>query len=163
METEKLNLFIVDDNELMLATLLIFLDNKFGHSLNISTFTSGKSALKMVDKNTSIVILDYHLDGENGNVILKTIKKKNPKTEVILLSSNDNVVVAIEAFRKGAKDYIIKGDNSLRKISALVYSAITYPIRLLVNEFGVNKFCAIFLLTFALMGVIVAFTLRFFN
>ena len=86
--------------------------------------------------------------------ILKSIKYTNPKTEVIMLSGNEDMAIAIETFRSGAKDYVIKGNGSWKKISKLLQLIITEPIRILVREFGVSKYMAIFLLTFVIMGVV---------
>ncbi len=163
MNTQKLNLFIVDDNQLTVTGLRNYLEMKFGAYLNISTFLSGESVLKKIDNETNIVILDYYLPGENGNAVLASIKKINPKTEVIMLTSNEDVGVAIDSFRMGASDFVIKGDKSWKKISSLVLNVITYPIRLLVKEFGFSKFFAIFILTFIIMGIGVYFALRLMN
>ena len=161
MNTQKLNLFIVDDNKLMVTGLKNYLGTKFGSDINISTFYTGESVLKKVDQDTNIVILDYFLGEENGNDVLKAIKKINPKTEVIMLSRNEDIGVAIESFRKGATDYVVKGENSLTKISTLVYGIITYPIRMMVREWGVSRYFAIFIMTFLTMGVVVMLALRF--
>ncbi|MCE3278520.1 MAG: hypothetical protein K0S44_711 [Bacteroidetes bacterium] len=155
METQGLNLFIVDDNKLMVTDLKHYLQNKFGQSVRVSTFNDGKSCLEKVDKETNIVILDYFMEGENGLEVLKSIKSINPKTEVIMLSSNEDIGLAIESFRNGAKDYIVKGSGSWSKLSKLLTMIITEPIRLMVREFGVSKFMATFLLTFTTMGIIV--------
>ena len=156
MNGEALNLFIVDDNKLSLLGLHESLKNHFGDALIISTFISGKSALECVNKNTSIVILDYLLEGENGNEILEAIKKINPKTEVIMLSSSENLVVAIESFRKGATDYVVKGGTAWGKLIPHVYHKITEPIRKMGREYGVKKFISIFIIVFVLMALLVA-------
>ncbi|MES2587341.1 MAG: response regulator [Bacteroidota bacterium] len=158
---KKLNLFIVDDDRLMTTTLKHFLDTKFGNDITISTFSNGESCLEKVDKTTDIVLLDYMLEGKNGLEILKLIKKINPKTEVIMLSSNEDIALAIDSFRAGAKDYVVKGKGSWIKINRLVMRVITKPIRILVKEFGISKFMAIFLLTFVTMGVIVYCVMNF--
>jgi DNA-binding NtrC family response regulator len=161
MKTQTLNLFIVDDNPLLLLGLQNYLQNRFGTNLNISTFGNGASALQKVDRDTSIVILDYFLEGENGNEVLKSIKKINPETQVIMLSSNEDMGVAIDSFRNGATDYVIKGEKSWKKINSIVYKIITYPIRIMVDEFGINKYIAMFLLTFIAMGLGVYFSLKY--
>lgn len=161
MTTQGLNLFIVDDNLLSLTSLRDYLDIRFGKDLNISTFLSGAKALEKVDKNTGVVILDYDLKGENGNVVLQSIKKINPKTEVIMFSSNEEIGVAIDSLRKGASNYVVKDDTGRRKISNLVLNIITYPVRILVQEFGVTKFVAIFILTFVIMAVVVYLALKY--
>lgn len=155
METSKINLFIVDDNRLMVSTLKQYLQNRFGTIMQISTFNDGESCLEKVDSDTQIVILDYHMNGKNGLDILKLIKAINPKTEVIMLSNNEDIGLAIETFRAGAKDYVIKGQGSWQKITSLVNHIITEPIRIMVREFGVSKFTAIFLMTFVTMGLAV--------
>lgn len=160
METQGINLFIVDDNNMMVATLKQFLQNKFGVSLQISTFNSGESCLQKVDEETHIVILDYHMEGKNGLDTLKSIKEINPKTEVIMLSGNEDIALAIETFRAGAKDYVVKGSGAWTKLSKIVNNIITAPIRLMVREFGVSKFMAIFLLTFVTMAIVVVTVLK---
>lgn len=155
MSTQHNRLFIIDDNQLLVADLRIYLENTFGESLTISTFNSGESALRKVDHETNIVILDYDLPGENGNEILKSIKQINPKTEVIMLTSNEDVKTAIDAFRNGATDFVIKGVKAEKKIGSLIYNILTYPIRILTREFGVSKYFAIFILTFVSVGICV--------
>ncbi len=155
MKTQGLNLFIVDDNSLLLATLRQFLQNRFGDGMNISTFTDGESCLSKVDKDTQIVILDYHMPGENGVEILKSIKEINPQTEVIMLSGNEDMAVAIESFRAGANEFVVKSAGSWAKISRVVEYIINEPIRIMVREFGVSKFMAAFLTTFITMGLVV--------
>lgn len=159
METQGMNLFIVDDNNLMVSTLKQYLQNRFGVGVNISTFSDGESCLEKVDKDTQIVILDYYMDGKNGLETLKCIKAINPKTEVIMLSSNEDMALAVETFRAGANDYVIKGGGAWKKITKLVEHIITEPIRIMVREFGVSKFTAIFLLTFVIMGIAVVWVL----
>jgi DNA-binding NarL/FixJ family response regulator len=161
MKTQGLNLFIVDDNHLMVTTLKQYLQNKFGLDIRISTFNDGDSCLAKVDQDTNVVILDYYMEGKNGLEVLKAIKEINPKTEVIMLSNNENMALAIETFQAGATDYVVKGSNSWSKISKLVNTIVTAPMRLLVDEFGVSKYMAIFLTTFVTMGVVVVIALQF--
>jgi DNA-binding NtrC family response regulator len=159
MKNHVTNLFIIDDDVLSSTLLRHHLNEKFGSTINITTFTDGKSALEKINDFTNIVILDYYLEGENGNDVLTSIKKINPKTEVIMLSSNENITIAIESFRKGATDYVIKGKSASKKITNLVYNIVAYPVRFIVKEFGISKFLAIFLLTFVLMGLVVLYSL----
>ncbi len=161
MKTQTLNLFIVDDNQLMVTGLQHYLENRFGTDLNISSFCTGASALKYVDDTTNIVILDYFLQGENGNEVLKSIKQINPKTEVIMLSNNEDMGIAIVSFRNGATDYVIKGEKSFKKITSLVYKIISYPVRVMIQEFGINKYIAIFTAIFVVMGIGIYLSLKF--
>lgn len=155
MKTQELNLFIVDDDKLLATDLKHYLQNKFGENIFISTFKDGESCLEKIDKNTHIVILDYFMDGKNGLEILKEIKAINSETEVIMLSGNEDMALAIETFRAGAKDYVVKGQGSWKKISKVINHILLTPIRVIVREFGVSKFAAIFLTTFVTVGIVV--------
>jgi DNA-binding NtrC family response regulator len=150
-----LNLFIVEDNASLANSLQQFLETKFGDELNISKFTNGESALQKVDSSTNIVLLDCDLNNIKGNEVLKKIKQINGKTEVIMLTSNGDIEIAINAFKNGATDYVVKGKNSFGKIRLLVEQIVTYPIKFLVREMKISKFLAIFLLTFIIMGIVV--------
>jgi DNA-binding NtrC family response regulator len=135
MENQEINLFIVDDDKLLAASLKHYLQTKFGNDLKTTIFNDGESCLEKIEKNTHIVILDYFMDGKNGLEILKSIKAVNPKTEVIMLSGNEDMAIAIETFRAGAKDYVAKGIDSWDKISNLIDSIIIRPIRIVVKGF----------------------------
>lgn len=129
MQTRRLNVFIVDDNKLMDISLKQYLEARFGKSVSISIFYDGKSCLEKVDKNTDIVILDYFLDCENKNLgngiqVLKEVKKINPKTEVIMFTSNENAGQAIKSFRAGATGYIVKGYKAWDNLGKLIEKTI---------------------------------------
>jgi DNA-binding NtrC family response regulator len=155
METQKMNLFIVDDNLLVVADLKHYLGNRFGGDVNISTFENGEDCLAQVNKDTHIVILDYFMEGKNGVDVLKSIKTINPNTNVIMLSGNESMAVAIESFRAGAEDYVVKGIGARKKVTNLIYHIITEPIRIMIREFGISRYLSIFLLAFATMGIVV--------
>ena len=98
MDIQNQNLFLLENNDLSAARIVAFLEKKFSNSLNITTFNNGSDLIKSIDKNTSIVILDYDLIGEKGDLILMEIKKINPNIEVIILSSDEDIATAIDAF-----------------------------------------------------------------
>ena len=162
METQGTNIFIVDSNTSVGTTLKQFLQNRFGKSVHVSIFNDGESCLKKVDKKLHIVILDYFLKGRNGLDILKSIKAINPQTEVIMMSGKEDVATAIESFKAGATDYVVvKGSDSWKRITRLVNNIVTAPIRLMVREFSISKFLAIFILAFATIGIVVLCALYF--
>lgn len=159
METQGLNLFIVDDNKVMVSTLKNYLMNRFGAGLRISTFNDGESALEKLNAETHIVILDYYMEGKNGLEVLKSIKSINPNTEVIMLSGNEDMGLAVESFRAGAKDFVVKGAGSWRTLTKHVYHIITEPVRRMVREFGISKYLGIFLIAFSVLAAVTLYVL----
>jgi DNA-binding NtrC family response regulator len=155
LRKKKLNLFIVDDEEFMISLLRHQLIKHFGNNLEIKTFTSGEACLEQLNENTHIVILDYFLNGKNGLEILQQIKDRSPKTEVIMFSNNENIVAAIESFKKGAKDFVIKDKNSYSKVEALIQRIITNPMKSAVKKYGFLRFSGLLLIALAGAGLLV--------
>jgi DNA-binding NarL/FixJ family response regulator len=157
METQELNLYIVDDNKSMVYALKHYLNERFGEKISISTFFDGETCLQNIRDETDVVILDYFLGERNGNEILKCIKQINPRTEVIMLSSNEDLETAIESYKLGANNYVLKGSSAWRKISRLVKSFFEQPINS-IKRFGFTKFVSIlfvgFLTTGAAIGLV---------
>lgn len=161
MKNRPLNLMIIDDDIAISQDLKRFLYKRFKRDLTITLFNSGKAALKCIGNDTDIVILDYNLRHENGNEILRKIKRINSSVEVIMLTTNEDVSVAIGAFRKGARDYVIKGNSKAwKRVSDGIHAIIIYPLHVMVEEFGVSKYLAIFLLVFLIIGLTVFLTLK---
>ena len=155
METQKQNLYILEENTLSSASLMNFLNKKFNQSLNISIYIDGESLLKKIDTETAIVILDYDLKGERTDKLLLDIKKINSDTEVIVLSSNEEIGTAIDAYRKGARSFVLKGKNDLKRIQSIVYRIIYYPVKIIQNFFGFKELVAIFIVEVLYIGIVV--------
>ena len=163
MTTQIHNLFIIGGNQVITQNLDDYLKETFGTTLNISIFNNGENALKNIDSNTNIVIIDDFLPDLSGNDLLKSIKKINPKTEVIMLSSKEEIKLAIDAFRNGATDYIIIGSGAKNRIANDIKRIVFYPIRVLAQEFGISTFLAVFLLSFITVGILVLIGYFFIN
>ena len=74
-----------------------------------ATLVSDYGAFKQsVNDTVDAVCLDYNIPEENGLKILEQLKIDFPKTEVIVISGQSNVSIAIEIFRIGVFDYLLK-------------------------------------------------------
>jgi len=107
-------LFLVDDDELILKSFSRHLKN-LGFE-NIKTFDNGGSALNQLTENPFLVLLDYQMADLNGFEVLRKIKRYNPNTYVIMLSSQDDLQSAVNTLKFGAFDYIIKGDADMQNL-----------------------------------------------
>ncbi len=163
METITQNLFIVEENPLTATNLQNFLKKRFTDTLTISTFPDGKSLIEKIDSNTTIVILDYDLRGENADKLLIDIKKINPNTEVILLSSDEEIGTAIDAYRNGAKVIVAKNNDQLKKILSVVYKILYYPVEITKRFFGLQELFAIFVIEIVYIGLVVFIGMKLFS
>jgi DNA-binding NtrC family response regulator len=105
-ELEKLNILVLDDNQLCGKKILFFLE-----SLDVSSsfYSSPADALVHLNNHkTDIVFCDFMMPEMDGLRVLQIIKKKFPKTEVIVMSEFGDMDTVIEALRLGAIDYIKK-------------------------------------------------------
>lgn len=99
-------ILVVDDEDDVRLFLQDFLSER---DLQVMSASSGEEALEIVDKERpDIVLLDLMMPGIDGLECLERIMKKNPATNVIMITAlNDDVRVA-KARKLGAQNYILK-------------------------------------------------------
>ncbi|MCE3281161.1 MAG: hypothetical protein K0S44_3352 [Bacteroidetes bacterium] len=135
METQGLNLFIVDHNKSMVSGLKNYLTGKFGEKLNISTFNDSETCVNCINEETDVVILNSALEEENGNEILTSIKRRNPRTAIIMLSQNENMKAVIESFRTKAKKIAKSNNSAWKKVRAFIKYLIWKPMQIFNSRF----------------------------
>lgn len=114
-KTARPTIFLMDDDRLF-STFVQHKISKFG-DFNIKTFDERDALLKAAPEKPDLLILDYHLTGITGNVILKEFKEVCPETKVIMFTSQQNLNTALELFESGIVDYVVKNvewEKSLR-------------------------------------------------
>ena len=166
MENQAINVFILNDNIELAGKLRKYLMKRFGNMLKISLFFSSRSCLKMMNGQVHLVVVDDYLyegahKGTPGMDILKRIKEKSPGTDVVILTSNEDVGLAVDAMKLGARDYILNTRGAWQRILMIIDQTIKQPIRYFVAEYGVNVFVITFLLTFIAVGIAVFFGLKY--
>ncbi|MFT5250246.1 MAG: two-component system response regulator AtoC, partial [bacterium] len=82
----------------------------------VKTFDSGKKMLQALHERPNVVTLDYSLPDLNGRELLLSIKRDLPDTEVIIVSSQEDVSVAVNLLQEGAYDYLVKDDDTKDKV-----------------------------------------------
>ena len=101
----KKSILIVDDEESIRVSLEAILKNKY----YVNTAETGLTALKILQNDHyDLTLSDIKMDDMNGIALLKMVKEKFPKTQVLLMTGYSSLNTAIEALRLGASDYLIK-------------------------------------------------------
>ncbi|MFM9911082.1 MAG: response regulator [Chitinophagaceae bacterium] len=129
IEKDKIKLFLVDDDALFLKLMEIeFLQYP---DFIIETFASGELCMENIRHEPDIIILDYHLDGSNKNAMngidtLHQIKGFNPDIQVVMLSAQDNVDIAINSVQFRAIDYVVKSDTAFLRIQNIITTILSF-------------------------------------
>jgi two-component system OmpR family response regulator len=123
MATDNRNVFLVDDEPIQNEMLKDYLNERFTY--NIKTYSTGEAMLQEMNHNPEIIVLDYHLsaadrNAKNGVQILKTLKEEHPEAQVIILSGQDKIDVAVDSIKYGAYDYVVKGETAFSRIENLI-------------------------------------------
>jgi len=125
----KVKIFLVDDDALFLKSLEIdFLQQA---DFDIKTFATGELCLESLSHKPDLIILDYNLDGivknaMNGIETLDKIKVIDPDVPVVMLSSQDNIEVAINCMHHKAFDYVVKSETAFFRLQKILTSIFSY-------------------------------------
>lgn len=127
------NLIYVIEDDLMQRQMLVDHLSKMSH-YTIREFGTGEECLKHMASSTEkpgIVFLDYYLnsvvpDAKDGLDILTELKNVSPHTDVVMLSSQDKISVAVDVMKYGAFDYIVKGESAFYRAEKAVYNIYRY-------------------------------------
>ncbi len=99
-------ILVVDDEPRITAVL-----NEYFSALGYTVLTarSGREALERVEADRpSLVLLDIRMPGMDGMEVLRQIKARAPRVEVIMITAVKDLALASESLALGARDYITK-------------------------------------------------------
>lgn len=122
-------IFIVDDDPVLAEMLKDHLTKMT--SYDVSVFDSGEECLKNLSERPGIIFLDFYLNSVNkdamdGLEILQEIKKVDPEVDVVILSGQDKIEVAVKTMQYGAFDYIVKGESAFYRAEKVVFNIYRY-------------------------------------
>jgi DNA-binding NtrC family response regulator len=130
MATNKYSLvFLVDDDETILDALENHLQREKIRNVMLRKFSNGEQCLQELHQKPDIIILDYYLNSKNKNAmngieVLKKIKSSSRNTEVLMLSGQDSLEVAVNCIKNGAHDYITKNESAFVRATHLLKNLV---------------------------------------
>ncbi|GFO58231.1 diguanylate cyclase response regulator [Geomonas silvestris] len=112
-----MELLVVDDEETLRSVVSQVLS---ADGFEVAEAASGEEALAVFrEKSHPLVITDIRMGGMSGIELLEEIKRHNPDTQVVIMTSHASLDTALSAMRNGAYDYLVKPFESLDLISAV--------------------------------------------
>jgi len=115
--TPQPSLLVVDDEQPVL-NLIEKVAHKAGYQ--VMTCSSGSDALRqLARKPADLAMVDLRMPDVNGLDLLRDIRRAVPGCEVILMTGHGGVDSAVEAIKRGAREYLTKPFDFARLGKAL--------------------------------------------
>jgi DNA-binding response OmpR family regulator len=78
------------------------------HGYQVLEAPNGKTALELLGKAPDLIILDLGLPDTQGHDLLRTIRARNERVPIVVLSSRGDEAGKVQALDLGADDYVTK-------------------------------------------------------
>lgn len=115
---------LVVDDEKEICTFFSYFLKKKGY--DVTTVQSGREALKIIAaEKFHLALLDLKLPDSDGLTLLKKIKEKTCRCQVIIMTGYSTVKSAITAMQNGALDYIEKPFDDIGELERLIDEALS--------------------------------------
>ena len=104
----------------------------------------GKTALDLLAKEPfDAVVLDVNLPDISGTEVMQTMRMRGIPAEVIVITANGSVNLAVDVMRKGATDFLVKPFNAERLRvtvkNAIERKKLSSTISSIKEELGFNN------------------------
>lgn len=129
MNSQPLSLLIVDDDpvfSLFIQQLVLSLGPDLPCTVNC--VASAEAGWKEIQAHRfDLALLDYHLPAKSGLDLLAQIRTlpREQQPAVIMLTGSGNEAVAVEAMKRGAKDYLQKQQVDVPSLMRAIQSAVS--------------------------------------
>ena len=119
MNDEKISVFFADDHEMVREALAALLARENDIQI-VGQCSNGLDALDLVQKiHPDVAILDVTMPGLNGLDVCKQLRRKCPKTAIVILTMHDDEQLAARAMEYGAAAYLLK-DSAAKRLCEIV-------------------------------------------
>lgn len=105
-----LKIFLIEDDAFFGEALKYHL--KLNPEFDIHLFKTGKECLTNLYLKPDIICLDFGLPDTTGDKLMKKIQETNNKIPIIIISGQEEIEVAVNFLKAGAKDYIVKSEHT---------------------------------------------------
>ena len=120
-----MKLLILEDDPLQFQVLKRLLTHQQAEEHEISHADTLAKALNFLDgRHFDAILSDLNLPDSEGLHTVEQVRAAGPHFPLIVFTSNDDENAGVEALRKGAQDYVIKGQADSRLLKRILNYAI---------------------------------------
>ena len=122
MEQQTLNILLVDDDEFFASIVANQLQDEYKYKVTIAQ--TGHEAKELIATGGhnyfDMILTDYFMPEMSGIDLLKWIHDNDLETPVVMLTAAGSDVVAVEAMKLGAYDYVRKEQLDLQHLKIVI-------------------------------------------
>ncbi len=78
----------------------------------------------LVEGDYDVVLSDFHMFGFDGLEAIDLVQKRSPGVPIIIVTGTGTEEVAVEAWKRGAADYVLKTAKHIRRLPVTIRSAL---------------------------------------
>src|ERR1700677_2644998 len=114
-----ISIVLADDHPVVRRGMQTLLENEPDFAI-IGEAGDGLESVRLVENlQPDVLILDLMMPGLSGLEALRIIRKRSPRTRVVVLSMHDTHAFVAEALTNGATGYVLKGSDELNLVRAV--------------------------------------------
>ncbi|MCA9118752.1 MAG: response regulator [Planctomycetaceae bacterium] len=123
-ETEPIRVLLIEDDAAQ-ARLVEHLITRTQHTFHVEWVDRLSLAIeRMREGELDVVVVDLGLPDSRGIATFDAVRAANPFLPAVVMTGTECETLAIEAVRRGAQDYIVKGQHSGPTISRAIRYAV---------------------------------------
>ncbi len=148
MDHHTLDILLIDDDKFFSDIVANQLREEFHYKVTVAnTGQSAKTILESRNSLFDIILTDYSMPEMTGIDLLQWINDRNIETPVVMLTAAGSDVVAVEAMKLGAYDYVRKEQLDLHHLGVVINATYErYQFRITkaleeerAREIGLNR------------------------
>jgi class 3 adenylate cyclase/DNA-binding response OmpR family regulator len=119
----KIRVLVVDDSREMREFVVRYVLEPNGFEAE-QALDGAEGVRKALKGDVDLLLLDLEMPKMNGFEVLDALCARRSEVPVILMTSHGSEAIAVEVFRKGVRDYVIKPFNADEMLEAIERSLI---------------------------------------
>lgn len=112
-------ILIADDHETVRSGLRAVLEGRAGWEVAAEARDGKEAVAGALDKRPDVAIIDHEMPFMTGIEVARRIREQQQTTEILIFTMHDSEVLALQAFRAGARAFLLKSDANKMLLAAV--------------------------------------------
>lgn len=119
-------ILLVEDNpkDALLFSAILEEENARNKYSVTHVITAEKAAEIDIEREYDVIFLDMNLPGASGFDAIEKIQSRSANVPIVVLTANNDEIMATQAIKKGCQDYLVKGCHDADAIKRAIRHAI---------------------------------------